>query len=387
MWSASGRAVVVEEMRRALSVAAAARGGGRAPGTVLVTHRAHADVYGVLERAGLAVLRNDSPRSLAPAAVRELASRADALIAFMPDAVDAAFLDACPRLRVVAGALKGADNFDVPAMTARGVVFTRCDDLLTLPTAELALALALGLGRRVREGDALVRGGGFAGWRPALYGAGLAGATLGLVGLGAVGRALVEAAAGLRPARVLFVDPDPAAAAWAAAWSGARAAAASHAAAAAGGPRAAPAAVPVDAAPSLPALLGAADVVFPLTPLTPSTRHLLGARELAAMRRGALLVNVGRGGCVDEAAVAAALASGALGGYAADVFELEDWALADRPRRIPAALLADAGRTLFTPHVGSAVATVRREIELHAAESVIDALVRGVRPRGAVNAP
>jgi len=349
-------------------------------GTVFVTHRAHADVYALLERAGLAVVRNDAPGSLPRPAVLAAARSADALLAFMPDAVDAAFLDACPRLRVVAGAMKGVDNFDVPAMTRRRVFFTRCADLLTLPTAELALGLALGLGRRVREGDDHVRGGAFAGWRPALYGAGLAGATLGVVGLGAVGRALVEAAAGLRPARVLFVDPDPAAADWARAWAAARARAAEGAP-----PGAAPAAPAIERAPSLLALLAASDVVFPLTHLTPATRHLLGAAELAAARRGALLVNVGRGGCVDEAAVAASLAAGHLGGYAADVFELEDWALPDRPRTIPAPLLADTARTLLTPHVGSAVAAVRRAIELEAAENVVDVLVRGVRPRGAVN--
>ena len=103
------------------------------------------------------------------------------------------------------------------------------------------------------------------------------------------------------------------------------------------------------------------------------------------MRPGAILINVGRGGCVDEAAVAAALADGRLGGYAADVFELEDWAVADRRRDIPPALLAERARTLFAPLLGSAVADVRRAIELEAAENLIDVLVRGVRPRGAVN--
>jgi len=81
------------------------------------------------------------------------------------------------------------------------------------------------------------------------------------------------------------------------------------------------------------------------------------------------VVNVARGSLVDEAAVAEALHAGRLGGYAADVFAMEDWALSDRPRKIPPALLAHP-RSLFTPHLGSAVAQVREAIEMAAAESL-----------------
>jgi phosphonate dehydrogenase len=102
------------------------------------------------------------------------------------------------------------------------------------------------------------------------------------------------------------------------------------------------------------------------------------------MRAGATIVNLARGSLVDEDAVAAALAEGRLGGYAADVFAFEDWARADRPRAIPPALLAQRDRTLFTPHLGSAVADVRRAIEAAAAHAVLDAL-RGATPAGAVN--
>ena len=88
----------------------------------------------------------------------------------MPDRVDAAFLDACPRLKIVAGALKGCDNFDAEACAARGVWLTVVPDLLSAPTAELLATLFLGLTRNVRRGDELVRSGKFAGWRPVLYG-------------------------------------------------------------------------------------------------------------------------------------------------------------------------------------------------------------------------
>jgi phosphonate dehydrogenase len=89
---------------------------------------------------------------------------------------------------------------------------------------------------------------------------------------------------------------------------------------------------------------------------------------------------------VDEGAVAEALDAGGLGGYAADVFEMEDWAVEGRRRDIPLALRRHPN-TLFTPHLGSAVGRVRRLIDLEAAENVVDALVRGVRPRGAINTP
>ena len=107
------------------------------------------------------------------------------------------------------------------------------------------------------------------------------------------------------------------------------------------------------------------------------------AELLALVRPGALLVNPCRGSVVDEAAVLAALERGQLGGYAADVFEMEDWARADRPRLIDPALLAHPN-TLFTPHIGSAVRAVRLEIERCAAQNIIQALA-GARPINAAN--
>jgi phosphonate dehydrogenase len=281
---------------------------------------------------------------------RAHAARATAMMAFMPDLVDAGFLAAAPGLRVVACALKGADNIDVAACRARGVAVSLVPDLLTAPTAELAVGLAIGLGRHILAGDAAVRGGGFAGWRPVLYGQGLDGARVAVLGLGALGAAIC---ARLMPfgCRVMGVDPA----------------------------RAAPdgvEALPLDAA------LRRADLVIAALPLNAGTRHLLDAARLAALPPQALLVNVGRGSTVREADIADALAAGRLGGYAADVFELEDWALAARPRAIDPRLLAHP-RTLFTPHLGSAVEHVRRAIELRAAANIVDAL-EGRAPRDAV---
>lgn len=307
---------------------------------ILATARIFPETRAALEALGT-VEANAGTEPWPEAERRAQAARATALLAFMTDRVDADFLAAAPDLRIVACALKGADNFDLAACRARGVAVSLVPDLLTAPTAELAIGLAIGLGRHLRAGDAAVRGGGFEGWRPVLYGQGLDGATVAVLGLGALGAAI---AARLAPfgCRLLGVDPA----------------------------RAAPPgveAVPLDAA------LAAADLVIAALPLTPGTLHLLDAPRLARMRPGALLVNIGRGSTVREAAVADALAAGHLGGFAADVFELEDWALEARPRAIDKRLLAHP-RTLFTPHLGSAVEGVRRAIELRAAANIADVL-------------
>jgi phosphonate dehydrogenase len=118
-------------------------------------------------------------------------------------------------------------------------------------------------------------------------------------------------------------------------------------------------------------------------PLTAETRHLINPASLSLMKHGAFLVNPCRGSVVDEAAVLAALQSAQLGGYAADVFEMEDWAREDRPSEIAPALLARPD-TLFTAHMGSAVRRVRLAIELRAAANIRQAL-QGQRPDDAVN--
>jgi phosphonate dehydrogenase len=264
---------------------------------------------------------------------------AEAVMAFMTDRVDGAFLDAAPRLRVLACALKGYDNIDVEACRAREVAVSIVPDLLTSPTAELAVGLTLGLARRLREGDAAVRGG-FEGWRPSLYGLGLDGAVVTILGLGALGSAI---AARLAPFGCALRGVDPAREL-------------------AGVQRL-----------GLEEALAGADVVISALPLTPATRGLLGARALALLPPHALLVNIGRGSVVVEADVLAALEAGRLGGYAADVFEMEDWALEDRPRAIAPALLGHPA-TLFTPHLGSATVAARRAIELRAAANILDVL-------------
>ncbi|XSC44752.1 NAD(P)-dependent oxidoreductase [Bradyrhizobium sp. RDT10] len=128
-------------------------------------------------------------------------------------------------------------------------------------------------------------------------------------------------------------------------------------------------------------VLKSADIVVLGLPLTRTTTGIIDAEAMQRMRRGTLLVNPARGSLVDEAAVADALERGHLGGYAADVFECEDWARPDRPRAIDPRLTRPGARTVLTPHIGSAVMSVRREIELSAATSIIEALA-GKVPAG-----
>lgn len=285
--------------------------------------------------------------------VMRRAEKADAILAFMTDCIDAPFLARCKRLRVVACALKGYDNFDLDACNQAGVFVSIVPDLLTEPTAELAVGLTIGLARNIRDGDALVRVGQFDGWRPVLYGTGLDGSMVSIVGMGRVGRAVAQRLSGFG-CRILGIDPAAEM----------------------------PAGVTGE---NLRTALATSDFVILCAPLTPGSRHQIGTDALSGMKPGALLINIGRGSVVDESAVLAALESGSLGGYAADVFEMEDWALPDRPETIDERLRTHP-RTLFTPHLGSAVTRVRQAIEMRAVDNIADVL-EGRHPRDAINAP
>lgn len=324
---------------------------------VIITHKVHEEVKEVLSRS-CEVIANDSTESWPPNKIVELTRDAEALLAFMPDCVDDEFLAQCPRLKIVAAALKGYDNFDVDACTRRGVWFTVVPDLLSEPTAELAMALILSLTRNIPAGDRLVRSGKFQGWRPILYGKGLHGRTVGIIGMGNVGRALAQFLSGF-DVQLVYSDPVR---------------------------------LPLQEERRLGALrmdldhlLATSDIVVLLLPFTTGSLHMINAATLRQMKRGCYLVNVGRGSVVDEEAIADSLAAGHLAGYAADVFEMEDWARPDHPRKIPGRLLA-SDRTLFTPHLGSAVKDVRLEIELAAAHAILQAL-DGQRPDDAINEP
>jgi phosphonate dehydrogenase len=325
---------------------------------VLVTHWVHPEVTRYLSGFCDAVIPSRDEGVWPRQKIIDLAASADGLIACMADNVDDAFLARCPRLRVVSATLKGYDNFDAEACARRGIWLTIVPDTIIAPTAELAIGLLITLMRKIIEGDAHVRSGDFAGWRPQLYGATLSGATVGIIGMGQLGQAIARRLSGFE-AEIVYHDARPldpqAEHALSATYS------------------------------SIEQVAAASDVLIAALPLTSSTRHLINSELIRRMRPGAFVVNVGRGSVVDEDAVADALDAGRLGGYAADVFAMEDWMLPDHPAAIPNRLLHHP-RTLFTPHMGSAVDEVRRQMSLQAAHQVQQVL-DGKRPDHAVNMP
>jgi len=265
--------------------------------------------------------------------------RADGLLCLLTERVDAALFAHAPRLRAVANYAVGYNNIDLAAAAAHDVVVTNTPDVLTETTADLAFALMMAAARRLGEGERLVRAGRWHGWEPdQLLGHDVHGATLGIVGLGRIGAAVARRARGF-DMRVLYwnrrrLRRPPA------------------------GARYAP----------LPALLAAADFVSIHVPLAAETRHLIGPRELARMKRTAVLVNTSRGPVVDEMALTRALARRRIAAAGLDVFEHEP-RVPPTLRRLPNVVLA--------PHIGSATTATRTAM----AELSVTNLVAGLTGR------
>jgi glyoxylate reductase len=255
-------------------------------------------------------------------------AEAEGLLALVTDRVDAAVLDAAPRLRAIANMAVGTDNIDLEAASARGIPVGNTPDVLTDATADLAFALLLALARRIVPGAAKVRAGEWRTWEPAGdLGADLAGATLGVIGWGRIGQAVARRAEGF--------DMDVI-----------------HSSRSSGVPR--------------DELFARADFVSVHTPLTPETRHLIDTDALARMKPTALLINTARGGVVDQDALRAALHAGEIAGAALDVTDPEPLP-ADHP-------LLDAPNLLVVPHVGSATVRTRAKMAAMAVENLLAAL-------------
>jgi glyoxylate reductase len=269
---------------------------------------------------------------------------AEGLLALLSLRVDQGLLDAAPRLQIVANYAVGYDNVDVDAARRRGLTVTNTPGVLTEATADLTLALMLAAARRLGEGGALARSGQWHGWEPEqLPAVDLDDAICGIVGLGRIGRAVAERARAFGM-RIVYAQPRQALpeveAALAARW------------------------LPLEE------LLTVADVVTLHCPLSPATRHLIGAAELMRMKPRAVLVNTARGPIVDEAALATALERGHLLAVGLDVFE-------DEPRIHPG--LLNTPRAILMPHLGSSTPRARTRMAEAAAQSLAD-FFAGRRP-------
>jgi glyoxylate reductase len=264
------------------------------------------------------------PRDEMLARVREV----EGLLAMLTDRVDAELMDAAPNLHAISNYAVGVDNIDVEAATARGIPVGNTPGVLTDTTADLAVALMLGIARRLIDGDAYVRRGDWETWEPhQLLGRDLYGSTVGIVGFGRIGQAVARRLEGFE-CTVLHTSRS-------------------------GGV-------------SFDELLERSDFVSVHTPLTPETRGLIDADALRRMKSTAYLVNTARGPVVDTDALAAALDAGEIAGAALDVTDPEPLP-ADHP-------LLDAPNLLVLPHLGSATHATRERMADMAVDNMLAAL-------------
>jgi glyoxylate reductase len=272
-----------------------------------------------------------APRDRLAAEARD----AEVLVPTYIDRVDAALVDALPRLRHVASYGVGTNHVDLEACRRRGVLVTNTPNVLTDATADHAMALLLAAARRVVESDRLVRRGGWTAADPAfMLGTEVTRKTVGVIGFGQIGQAFARRARGFEM-RVLYTAPRDMGVPWAER-------------------------VPLER------LLEASDFVSLHVPLTPATRNLLSRERIALLRPGAIVVNTARGGVLDDAALAEALAAGRIGAAGLDVFP-------DEPR-VPEAYLP-LENVVLTPHLGSGT----RETRAAMARLVLDDIARVAR--------
>ncbi len=254
-----------------------------------------------------------------------------------------AFAGGPHRCKVLANFGVGYNHIDVASAKAAGLIVTNTPGAVTDATADIAMTLILMLCRRAGEGERLVRSGGWTGWAPTQFlGMHVTGKTVGIVGMGRIGKAIARRChQGFEMSIVYYnrsqvTDPH----------------------------------VPGMQFERLADLLQVADIVVLAVPATPETRHLIGADELRALGPHGYLINIARGDVVDEAALVAALKSGAIAGAGLDVYERE-------PEL--AAGLADCENAVLLPHLGTAALEVREAMGFMALENAV-AVVEGRQP-------
>ena len=313
---------------------------------VVVTRRIYPFLVDEL-RADYEVIDNQDDVSLAADEVARRLAQADGALIVAGERVDEALLAGCPRLKVTANVAVGYNNLDLAACTRHGVMATNTPDALNETTADHGFARLLAAARRIGESERWLRAGLWKRWAFDMFpGADLHGRTLGIVGMGRIGGAIARRAGGFSM-RVVYHNrtPLPAAEAGGATWMGKE------------------------------ELLREADHVVLMVPYSPATQHLIGEAELALMKPTAVLVNLARGGVVDDAALIRALRDGRLAAAGLDVFEGE-------PQLNPGFL--ELENVVLTPHIASSTRATREAMARLAMRNLAAAL-SGRRPPSLLN--
>lgn len=309
---------------------------------VVVTRRIYPELIDQL-RQEFEVVANQDDAAWGPDELARAAADADAALITAGERVDDALLARCPRLKVVANIAVGYNNIDLAACTRHGVLATNTPDVLNEATADHAWALLLAAARRVGESERWLRAGQWKRWTFEMFnGADIAGTTLGVLGMGRIGRAIARRAAGFSM-RVIYhnrnrLPPEEE--------GGAR-----HV--------------------GFDDLLGQADHLVLVVPYSQAVHHLIGAAQLAKMKPSAVLVNIARGGVVDDAALVEALRDGRIAAAGLDVFENE-------PALHPGFLQLD--NVVLTPHIASSTRGTRIAMARLAADNARAALAGRVPP-------
>ena len=259
------------------------------------------------------------------------------------ESIDATLLNACPRLRAVCSMAVGYNNIDLAACTERGVLVSNAPGVLTETTADFGFALMMAAARRISESEHFLRAGLWRRWGHDMFaGADVHGATLGVLGMGRIGQAIAKRGAHGFGMKVIYHNRSR-----------------------------------LDAATELSCgaslvskqeLLERSDHLILVLPYSPEAHHAIGAAELAQMKSTATLINIARGGIVDDAALAAALKQGTIAAAGLDVFEGE-------PKVHPDLLAVP--NVVLTPHIASATMPTRLAMAQLAADNLIGCLVHG----------
>ena len=324
-------------------------GGGGSKPRVYVTRRIAQEALDMIAQA---TTMDVWPDELPPPyeVILEKARECDGLVTLLTDKIDAALMEAAPKLKVVSQFAVGFDNIDIPEATRRGIVVGNTPRVLTETTADFAFALLMAASRRVVEADGFTRKGLWKTWGPmVLLGQDIYRATLGVVGLGRIGMAMARRAKGF-DMQVLYYDQL-------------RQSEAERE-------------LGLEYVPDLSALLSRSDFVSVHVPLCPETDRFIGAAEFAAMKPTAVFVNTSRGCVVDQKALYEALKSRQIFAAGIDVTEVEPIS-PDDP-------LLTLDNIVIAPHIASASFATRAKMATMAAENLFAGL-RGEVPPNCVN--